>query len=110
MQKHTAERKLQRGITNLLINSPFYGVILSHLDIKIVENPVLPDGTPINTACTDGIRMWINKNFLESLNSGKVLTLLDHEVQHVARKHSIRCKHRDQLKWNIFLPKKIVYL
>lgn len=55
----------------------------------------------IDTAATDGKDIFVNEDFIQSLNSSQQNALLLHEVLHVALLHIVRLGNRDQYTWNI---------
>jgi predicted metal-dependent peptidase len=57
----------------------FYSALLSMLDITISDE--------IPTACTNGLNMTFNPDFLETLEYTEVLGLVMHELQHVVNGH-----------------------
>ena len=60
---------------------------------------ILDDECP--SACTDGLQIKINPKFFESLSDKARIGLILHELWHVGRLHSLRCKNRDHKTWNI---------
>lgn len=74
-------------------NTTFYTTILFSLKQTITEE--LP------TAATDGCNLLINPQFFYDLSPNKRLTLLAHEVLHVALDHMHRVGKRDHQLWNI---------
>ena len=53
------------------------------------------------TAATDGINIYVNESFLQSLNSSEQNALLLHEVLHMALLHVSRSGNRDKYLWNV---------
>jgi predicted metal-dependent peptidase len=54
----------------------------------------------VETAETDGLYVYYNPKFFLSLPENQRLTLMLHEVWHVALLHMFRCKYRDPEKYN----------
>lgn len=79
--------------TELLKKMPFYGDILSHLNI--VEN------NKIETAATDGRTIYYNRDFFETLERGQRNYVLLHELFHVLLLHFRRRKDKDEQIWNV---------
>lgn len=76
----------------------FLGSILSTVEI-------IPDST-IETASTDGLNVYYNENFFNTLNKNDRTFIFAHEVAHIALKHSQRAKQlnisqTDLMLWNI---------
>lgn len=55
----------------------------------------------IDTACTDGTHILINKEFFSKLSKDERVFLLAHETMHVALMHTVRLGDRDPELWNI---------
>ena len=55
----------------------------------------------VDTAATDGKKVYINEGFFNSLNVSEQNGLLLHEVLHMALLHVPRMGSRDQKRWNI---------
>ena len=55
----------------------------------------------VDTAATDGKKILVNENFLNSLKSSEQNALLLHEVLHMALLHVTRRGQRDPYIWNI---------
>lgn len=73
-------------------NSGFFGSLLCSLDFIWSED--------VPTAATDGLRLWWNPIWFETLTNETAGTVLRHELDHVARLHAIRRGNRDPLVWN----------
>ena len=71
----------------------FFGAMM--LFANIVESK------KIDTAATDGINIFVNKDFLLSLSSTQQNALMLHEVLHMALLHVTRRGTRDPKIWNI---------
>ena len=71
----------------------FFGAMM--LFANIVES------RKIDTAATDGINIFVNKDFLLSLSSTQQNALMLHEVLHMALLHVTRRGSRDPKIWNI---------
>lgn len=97
----TATLKLNKAITQVLINHPFYASILLHLDIK--------EDDDCKTLWVDGKTLGYNPNFIEEVAPGDgsmcildtLVAALLHEIQHIACLHHFRRKGRDFKYWNI---------
>ena len=71
----------------------FFGAMM--LFANIIESK------KIDTAATDGINIFVNKDFLLSLSSNQQNALMLHEVLHMALLHVTRRGSRDPKIWNI---------
>lgn len=75
---------------------PFWGLLLEHCSVSVVEDDSVP------TACIDrkgNIRF--NARFLRSLSNDQATFVLAHEVAHAAFSHFERRRGRDPMLWNI---------
>lgn len=52
------------------------------------------------TAATNGIDLWWNPDFFAAMVPAARVTVLKHELWHVARMHGLRCGGRMQKEWN----------
>jgi len=92
MSRHlTAEQKLVRARTQLLLNHPFFGTLCVRL--KLVPGPV-------PTMATDGRRIVYNPAFVEELKPAELEGVLAHEVLHCALAHHCRRGQREPELWN----------
>ena len=57
-----------------------------HFESIVEKLPIEFDDT-IETACTDGEKLYFNKQFMESLDEDEQLFTFAHEVLHVALNH-----------------------
>lgn len=91
-------KKIQVARTQLLLDSPFFGVCA--LQLKLVETP--PDQPPFcPTAWTDGTHLGYNPEFIEKLTPKQLIGLIAHEVMHCACGHPWRRDSRDPIGWNV---------
>ena len=81
--------------TNLLLKQPFYGVLLSMIDL--IEEKSFP------TMATDGHKIYWNKEFVEELTDAELLGVSLHEVNHCIYFHmdKNRIGTRDRQIWNV---------
>jgi predicted metal-dependent peptidase len=92
MSRHlTAEQKLVRARTQLLLNHPFFGTLCVRL--KLVAGPV-------PTMATDGRRIVYNPKYVEELKPAELEGVLAHEVLHCALAHHCRRGQRNPELWN----------
>ena len=88
----TVEQDVQRFKVELLRKMPFYGDIVMRLSFEKNEQ--------IQTACTDGMKIYYNPKFFEPLKQGERYFILMHEVMHVLLMHCRRYQNRDAKIWN----------
>lgn len=55
----------------------------------------------ISTAATDGLKLYINPDFFNSLDQDERVFLLAHETLHCAYLHMARLTDKDPVKWNV---------
>lgn len=91
--------RVERIMNRLLSDQRFYGLVL--LDTKVHVIPCIPPHIGPDTACTDGINMWISENFINEISDDTLKFIYKHEVVHKVHRHPMRCKHRDPHKWNV---------
>ena len=87
------QQEFSRYKVSLLQKSPFYGTLLMH--IPIIEEK------HVNTAATDGRRIYYNPRFMASLNAQERRFVLMHELFHILLMHPSRCNGRDQELYNV---------
>lgn len=90
----TAQERLTKGKVGLLFHYPFFGSISLGLD--------LVDGSAmgIETAATDGRKIYYNEEYVMGLNEREITFLVAHEVLHVVFAHMLRRNDRDGKIWN----------
>jgi predicted metal-dependent peptidase len=84
--------RIQRARTTLLLDHPFFGSLLFRLRGR--ENRSIP------TMATDGVSLYYNPEFVDTLNSATLAGVLAHEVMHPALHHHVRRSGRDPRRWN----------
>lgn len=70
---------VDRAVTTIVLDHPFFASLL--LQMRRIEDP------SVATACTDGVCIRYNPEFIESLTPNQVAGLLAHEVMHPALGH-----------------------
>lgn len=84
---------ITRARVQMLINMPFFGILILNLEMEISYT--------VDTAATDGKKIYFNPYFVENMSEGEVNWLLIHEVMHPALKHLYRKGDRLHKKWNV---------
>lgn len=92
--------------TYLIMEKPFWGMLSTRL--KIIEATDIisytkegPMAMENPTACTDGVHIFVNPNYIGNLNFRETVGLMAHEVGHCAFGHIWRGEGRAHEKWNI---------
>ncbi|MBR0414638.1 MAG: hypothetical protein IJI67_06180 [Clostridia bacterium] len=86
-------KKLLYSRMRILNNNGFYGLLLMHMVFSLDEK------TP--TACTNGMRIAFNPDFLDRLSDKELDYILMHEILHVVLQHCFRTGERKSEKFNI---------
>jgi predicted metal-dependent peptidase len=89
----STEARIQKARTRLLLDHPFFGSLLFRL--KGRETSSIP------TMATDGVSLFYNPAFVETLSSPELAGVLAHEVMHPALQHHTRRADRSATRWNM---------
>ena len=89
------ERKLSAARTQLIIEKPFFGVLILHLPLAAAES------TWCKTIATDAQRIYYNPRYIDRLSLDQTKFLLAHEALHCALLHFHRREHRIKRRWDI---------
>jgi predicted metal-dependent peptidase len=87
------EIRIQKARTTLLLDHPFFGTLLFRLGGKASRS--------IPTMATDGVSLFYNPSFVETLNAAELAGVLAHEVMHPALQHHTRRGDRNPTRWNM---------
>ena len=74
-----ATQMVDRAVTTIVLDHPFFASLL--LQMRRIEDP------SVATACTNGVCIRYNPDFIEGLTPDQVAGLLAHEVMHPALGH-----------------------
>jgi predicted metal-dependent peptidase len=85
--------RIQKARTALLLDHPFFGSLLFRLGARPT--------TSIQTMATDGISLFYNPDFVDTLNAAELIGTLAHEVLHPALQHHTRRGGRNRKRWNM---------
>ena len=86
-------RRIQKARTALVLDHPFFGSLLFRLKGRECRS--------IQTMATDGVSLYYNPEFVETLNAATLAGTLAHEVMHPALHHHVRRSGRDPKRWNM---------
>lgn len=92
-QQIASEVRIQKARTTLLLDHPFFGTLLFRLGAK--------PSRMVATMATNGISLFYNPEFVETLNASELAGVLAHEVMHPALQHHTRRGDRSQVRWNM---------
>ncbi len=84
--------RIQKSRTSLVLDHPFFGSLLFRLKGR--------ESRSIKTMATDGVSLYWNPEFVETLNAATLAGTLAHEVMHPALHHHVRRSGRDPKRWN----------
>jgi predicted metal-dependent peptidase len=84
--------RIQKARTALVLDHPFFGSLLFRLKGR--------ESRSIKTMATDGVSLYYNPEFVETLNAAMLAGTLAHEVMHPALHHHVRRSGRDPRRWN----------
>lgn len=92
---HNAKERMGTSRARLLLQQPFYGVLLSMTDF-------IPEAA-IPTLATDGAKVFYNPEFVMSLNDDEIFGVLLHEISHCIYMHCTRKRrlNRENKRWNV---------
>ena len=85
--------RIQKARTALVLDHPFFGSLLFRLKGR--------ESRSIRTMATDGVSLYWNPEFVETLNAATLAGTLAHEVMHPALHHHLRRSGRNPKRWNI---------
>jgi predicted metal-dependent peptidase len=86
------ELRIQKARTALLLDHPFFGSLLFRLKGRECRS--------IATMATDGVSLYYNPEFVDSLNPATLCGVLAHEVMHPGLHHHVRRSGRHPRRWN----------
>ena len=84
--------RIQKARTALVLDHPFFGSLLFRLKGR--------ESRSVKTMATDGVSLYYNPEFVETLNAATLAGTLAHEVMHPALHHHVRRSGRDPKRWN----------
>jgi len=93
-QNSKSQEDIQAVKQRVLARFPLLGVTMMDL-------PIVAKYRKVETACTNGTRVYYNPKFFEKLSDDQKEFTLAHEVMHIAFNHILRSKNRDHELWNI---------
>jgi predicted metal-dependent peptidase len=85
--------RIQKARTALLLDHPFFGSLLFRLGARALSS--------IATMATDGVSLYFNPEFVETLSSAELMGTLAHETMHPALQHHTRRGGREPKRWNM---------
>lgn len=86
-------RRLMLARMTILTRNGFFGLLLMHMKFALDDK--------IETAATDGARIYFDPIFLDSISDSELVFILMHEIMHIVLKHTLREGDRENLRFNI---------
>lgn len=87
------QKRILLSRLRILMNHGFYGLLLMHMKLTI--------DVTINTAATDGEKLYFDPSFLDEISDDELDFVMMHEILHVALRHCFRGEGYDQNLFNI---------
>jgi predicted metal-dependent peptidase len=88
-----SDLRIQKARTTLVLDHPFFGTLLFRLGSKASRS--------VASMATDGVSLFYNPEFVDTLNAAELAGVLAHEVMHPALQHHTRRGDRNHAKWNM---------
>jgi predicted metal-dependent peptidase len=92
MQSQAMDR-LKKARAKMLVKHPFFATLM--MSMPMIETQMIP------TAATDMKQLFINPDFVESVDDDVLMFVIAHEIMHTALVHGMRLSGRDPLRWNV---------
>lgn len=89
----SAEFRIRKARTGLILDQPFFGVLA--LRLRLVEDPKAP------TMWTDGDNLGFSPTFVGKLSDDELKGVVCHEVLHCVLSHHVRRGSRTPKRWNV---------
>lgn len=93
MSELTVDQKFARLIITLRKLQPFNSALFESIEKKELSS--------IKTVATDGIKIFYNYDYVDSISVKKFNFVMLHELYHIALKHALRLNGRDKKLWNV---------
>jgi len=101
-QRLSAEDRIKRVRTLLVLNQPFWGQLAMHLRVREASfADVGLGGLPIQTMATNGEELLYNREYVLSLSEDDLTWTVAHEIGHCSLGHIWRIGSRIPDIWNI---------
>jgi predicted metal-dependent peptidase len=97
----TQQERIRRCLSSLIVRFPFYGALALRLEHKVLGAKEA-DAVRLQTAATDGKRIFYRAQFLQRMSDQDLTFLIAHETLHAALSHPLRGSDKDDTEaWNI---------
>ena len=92
----TSEKRISKARTNLLLQAPFWGFLILHVE------PAPTVGLAFGTMATDGTKLYYDPDGqMKDWTDDQLMTAIAHETAHCAFSHLWRRENRDPMLWNM---------
>lgn len=88
-------KRIMLSRMRILCNNGFFGLLLMHVPFSLCGNNVTA------TACTDGMKIWFNTEFMDKLSDSELDFVMMHEISHIVLRHCFRGDNEDEWSANI---------
>lgn len=85
--------RLKKTRAKMLVRHPFFATLM--MSMPMIETDEIP------TAATDMKSLYINPQFIASIDDDVLMFVIAHEIMHTALTHGLRQQSRVQLRWNV---------
>jgi predicted metal-dependent peptidase len=92
MQSQAMDR-LKKARAKMLVKHPFFATLM--MSMPMIETTMIP------TAATDMRQLFINPDFVASVDDDVLMFVIAHEIMHTALVHGMRLSGRDPTRWNV---------
>lgn len=92
-ERHALANRIVKLKIRLLTEHPFFGLLAQHVKLAI--------DTDIETACTDGEKIYFGLEFSRSIGDEELYFVFFHELMHIVYKHCFRAKGLNNNIYNI---------
>lgn len=93
MSQSQAMDRLKKVRAKMLVLHPFFATLM--MSMPMIERRDIP------TAATDMKQLFINPDFIDSIDDNVLMFVIAHEIMHTALVHGIRLQGRDPMRWNV---------
>lgn len=100
MTQSIAHERIMKCRAKMIIQQPFFGVLMMGMDMIISEDIPHAPGMP-PTMATDGVKLMIAPSFVDTIDDHVLMFAIAHEIDHAAKKHALRRHGRPPLAWNV---------
>jgi predicted metal-dependent peptidase len=88
--KSEATRRIENQCCQLILDHPFFGVLVQRLRLVECEDMAAPGGEEVKTMATDSVSLFYFPDFVASLSNPVLRTVIAHEVLHCVLGHCDR--------------------